>query len=377
MTIEDKILIISSDKAILDCDKAIVSAILSEKVEIFLKALSGNHNLVNSRVIELLLEKGYIDYENLTDIGVDRDFLRELVVGERSSSLGGPSYQLPCEKFVGTELLFFGLRNSGTTSLLGSILSSLASGKYVQSICIKEDSVSYDYAIRLSNWCKQSHVTRYLQSNISNRTQCFDVDIKQSSMSKAFRFVKMNSDLSFCLYKRSSFIDGLDQEYAYTDYTNLLSNTKTSNRKLFFFVIPYEESDVIYEGLSRRSTYLESMIRTLESDKIFDKHVDAIYFVLTKLDIIPESLDIESSIKNFILSRYNEVYNGLIEICRNYAINDGTLPIIPFSCGETCFQDIVKINELSSEHFINNVILKDMRINPPKRIQKILQLFRK
>lgn len=358
MTIEDKILIISSDATILDRDKAIVAAVLSEEVETFLKDLLKKCNLVNSRVIERLLEEGYIDYESLTGIGVDGDFLRELVAGKRTSSLGGPLYQLPCEKFVGTELLFFGLRNAGTTSLLGSILGSLASGKYVQFICIKEDSVSYDYAIRLTNWCKQLHVTRYLQSNISYRTQCFDVDIKQNSMSKVFRFVKMNSALSYCLYKRErGFIDGLEQEYAYMDYTDLLINTKTSNRKLFFFVIPYEESDVRSEGLSR-STYLESMIRALESDKILDKHVDAIYFVLTKLDIIFEPLDIESSIKDFIRSRYSGVYNGLIEICCNYEINGGTLPIIPFSCGETCSQDMVKISELSSEHFINNVIFK-------------------
>lgn len=393
---------IYSDNTYWDKDKRIVSFLLSQNRGDFLCALSDNYNLVSSSVINQLLDLSYIEPNDLIDIGVDKEFVRGLLLSETPLSLGGPSDQLPCDEFKGSELFFFSLPNAGTTSMLGAILSTLASGKQIQWIHIKEDSPSFSYAHRLLNWgatTSQAKVTRFIQSNIKDRTQCLDIEIQRFERGKtdkniktnrsawvcdnrkmrnalSLRIIKMNSNLPFCLYKK--YVEDITPEYYYgytSDYKYL--TTKKNNKRNFFFVIPYEEHDLKYGCLSM-STYIESIIHSMEKEQMFDSFVDAIYIIITKVDKISKSVELESKIKQYVEHKYNCVYNKLIEICKKYEINKGEVPIIYFSCGETCFRDFVKINTSFAESFIDSVLLIKEEQPPPKGIRKhLISLFGK
>ena len=96
------------------------------------------------------------------------------------------------------------------------------------------------------------------------------------------------------------------------------------------------------------------------------------------MDKISKSVELESKVKQYVEHKYNCVYNKLIEICKKYEINKGEVPIIYFSCGETCFRDFVKINTSFAESFIDSVLLIKEEQPPPKGIRKhLISLFGK
>ena len=61
-------------------------------------------------------------------------------------------------------------------------------------------------------------------------------------------------------------------------------------------------------------------------------------------------------LKDYIRENYQGFYNGLMKISRDNEINGGGVEIIPFTLGETWFQDLVKYDNTASSRLLDLIV---------------------
>ena len=164
-------------------------------------------------------------------------------------------------------------------------------------------------------------------------------------------------------------------ESDYFHYKEMLIENRSINRKHLLFVIPYKEHDSKH-GYSP-GQYYYGMLDAMEEDGVFKSKVDRISIIVTKVDRIQDKENVFPVVNDYLREKWPMIIR-LEHICKEYGINGGSLSIIPFSCGESCLQDLVRIDMSYSEKLIRHLILNDIPSKSPvRRFLNILNIFRK
>lgn len=354
------------------------------KPEDILSMISYDHNCMKSFVVNKLIDDGYITRTQLKDAGIDEAFLKYMTLNPPSGfkkplSESNVKLEMIADGF--TEFYFWGIPSSGKTCALAGILSAANSGHVCDLFMPKKDSQGYGYMCSLSDMFKSGMVTELPGSTpvVATYEMRFDLEGRYKEVKKNGKVEYDNRsyrcaaiDLAgelFCCIHREMAGERLNQQQtnALEILKNILVNNKSKNRKIHFFVIEYGAENRLYKGHTQ-DVYLQSCMRYIEENKIFDRLTDRVYIMVSKSDKFDISQRTEEEVLcQYIKDNYMGLYSNLSRICEKYEINDGEPGLIPFTLGDVCFQDYCRFHPGKAESvvydcFLDTVYGKDMGV---------------
>jgi hypothetical protein len=324
-----------------------------------LKNITINSNQYHVDDILQFIKSGVLSVNDLQDIGVPETVVKNLgAVRNHRLEIGDPPRELPEDT---TEVYFWGYNGSGKTCALGAILQvaarkgllnllpgpGLRYGTQLHHI-FSDDGEANDFLPGYTPFDK----TQYIALSLS----------KSGERSKRLvSMVELSGEIFKCFFDRMSHAPFSNEQYEET-FNTVNKYLNSNNRKIHFFFIDYTKNNGLdpLTGI-RHSDYLSAAANYFEENRIFSKHTDAIYIVLTKSDLlvdeegnrVPKNLWDEYAIRHLEGANYNAFKETLKKICKQYGINGGELNIEPFSLGEVYFKDICNFNGESAENILN------------------------
>lgn len=374
---------IQADKTVLNNELEIFNTIVNYldrgkiKHSDLLTMIKADKNILRASVVNMLLEDGYMDYDDFETIGINRSFIHHLVNEEKAPSFAIPKKLDQINK-LSTEVYFWGIPSSGKSCALGAILSVAGNGRVAKSMKQDNDCQGYGYMTRLAALFKSDGTVGTLPegtSIYSTYEMGFDLE-DEDGASHPLTCIDLAGELVRCMYKSDANEPMSDDEMEALDtLTRVLIDNRTKNRKLHFFVLEYGADDRKYEGLTQ-NTYLVGALRYIERTGIFEKDTDAIYLMISKVDKAKGQGKLSDVLREYIAQTYGGFYNGLVKICRDCEINDGNVEIIPFSLGEVCFQEYCLFDEKPAGNVVRKLLTRTKGFKNGK-IQRGLNFFKK
>lgn len=333
------------------------------KKQDFLDALSQDHNLVGARVVKRLVDNSTIAVDDLKRVGVDVEFIRKMKNAEPKQAF---KHTQPFDRIHkrSTEVYFWGIPSSGKSCALGAILSVAKSGKVAHSLDADTDSQGYGYMMWLSDLFDDAEegCATLMTSTYGDAfyEMGFDLVDKSEKYIHPITCIDMAGELMRCMYLSKACMDLSDDQLEMLEtMTNVLIANRTGNRKMHIFVVEYGAEGKMHEGISQH-TYLEGAVSYIKDTGIFKKDTDAVVLMVTKVDkaggISKEKL------KEYVVSKYRNFYNGLERICKDNEINRGKVEIVPFTLGEVCFQYYCKFNPKPAENVVRIILDRSAKV---------------
>ena len=355
---------IETDRLITEKSEPIVSLIKQRvqenKVsrEEVLDLIREDHNILSSSVVYKLITDGFLGYDELLRIGIRVEFIKKLIDQQKSETLPF-SREIARINKVSTEIYFWGIPSSGKTCALGGILNVAGNGRIALSMIKDPDCQGYGYMTRLPQLFNTAGVSVLPEGTPVYATYEMGFDLEdQKNNIHPITCIDLAGELVRCMYK-SSAGDMLsdEEELALDTLTRILIDNRSVNRKVHFFVVEYGGEKRLYDGLEQ-SVYLDSALRYIERTRIFENDTDAVYLLITKVDMIgKQGAELQNALKEYILNtHYRGFYQGLEQICRKNQINGGEVEILPFSLGDVCFQNYCLFNEHPSENVVQKIL---------------------
>ena len=375
---------IQADKAVINTDdeiyKTIVGYLDSGKINHsdLMDMLKTDNNILRASVVNMLLDNGYLEYDDFKTIGINTAFIRHLVNGETTQGFAIPRKLDKINK-LSTEIYFWGIPSSGKSCALGAILSVAGNGHVAKSMSQDNDCQGYGYMTRLAALFKSNNRVGTLPegtSIYSTYEMGFDLEDENNAV-HPLTCIDLAGELVRCMYKSDANENMSDDEMDALDtLTRVLIDNRTKNRKIHFFVLEYGADDRKYEGLTQ-SVYLDGALRYIERTGIFKDDTDVIYLMITKVDKANAGKgQLASILREYISETYGGFYNGLVKICRDCEINNGNVEIVPFSLGQVCFQDYCLFDEKPASNVVRKLLERSKGFKNGK-FQKGLNIFKR
>ena len=339
-----------------------------------LKAMiAEDHNVFSSAVVYNLIQEGLIGYDDLFSMGIKSEFIQYLADQKSSAVL---PFTQPIVKInkVSTEIYFWGIPSSGKTCAIGGILNVAGNGEVALNMVRDNDCQGYGYMTRLPKMFKADGISVLPEGTPVYATYEMGFDLIDKQMkSHPITFIDLAGELVRCMYKQSAgepMSD--DDELALDTLTRILIDNRSINRKVHFFVIEYGGEKREYEGLAQE-VYLDAALRYIERTRIFENDTDAVFLIVTKVDITGKSGEaLKQELTDYIKStHYRDFYQGLKLLCQKYQINGGEVEILPFSLGEVCFQNYCMFDKRPSASVVKKIIERSKGFGSNKLINAI------
>ena len=256
-----------------------------------------------------------------------------------------------------TEIYFWGIPSSGKTCALGAILSVAQNGDIARSMTLDTECQGYEYLNLLPQCFDLTKPVTILPEGTPpdcSYEMGFDLE-DQDRKTHPITCVDFAGEMIRTIYRKHAGKSLSDTEQrALTDFTNLLGGkdengkpigNRTNNRKIHFFVVEYGAEQREYDGLPQKNL-LASAVSYIDEIGVFKDNTDAIYLIVTKVDKIKASSDEDRNKKlaKYVRTNYSTYFGNLEKVCAKYRINGGDVPVIPFSLGTVCLQDMCKID---------------------------------
>ena len=375
---------IQADKAVINTDDEIYKTIVDYfyrgkiKHSDLMAMLKADHNILRASVVNMLLDNGYLDYDDFKTIGINEAFIRHLVNGETTQGFAIPR-KLDRINKLSTEIYFWGIPSSGKSCALGAILSVAGNGRIAKSMSQDNDCQGYGYMTRLAALFKSNNHVGTLPegtSIYSTYEMGFDLEDENNAV-HPLTCIDLAGELVRCMYKSDANEDMSEDELDALDtLTRVLIDNRTKNRKIHFFVLEYGADDRRYEGLTQ-NVYLDGALRYIERTGIFKDDTDAIYLMITKVDKAKAGKgQLTSILREYISETYGGFYNGLVRICKDCEINNGNVEIVPFSLGQVCFQDYCLFDEKPAGNVVRKLLERSKGFKNGK-LQKGFNIFKR
>ncbi len=326
-----------------------------------LDVIEEDNNILPASAIKELIDGSEIGYDDLLSAGIDEEFVR-MLSKEKVTSVHSKSGTLQkVHRQKTTEVYFWGIPASGKSCALGAIMSAARSGRVAKSMIMDSKSQAYGYMERLSSLFERSKAGflpgRTATSSISE--MAFDL-IDDNNKEHSVTFIDLAGELVRSMYKSIAKEQPLTAEetQCLDTLTKILKDNRQINTKIHFFVIEYGGENKNFEGVPQAS-YLSSALNYIEDTGVISKDTDAIFLIVTKVDKIKcDKGQLHERLRTYIkeTSTYLGFYNGLQHICKRYEINDGKVPIIPFSLGKVCFQNFCLFDDDAASRVLGTIL---------------------
>ncbi len=337
--------------------------------------LREDHNLLQPGVVKLLLDKGQLSYGDIDAMGIHKDFVKVLLKGlERQKFM----MATPIDRInkVSTEIYFWGIPSSGKSCALGAILSVASNGKVAETMIKDNDCQGYGYMNSLMElFTANGNVAMLPAGTATCNTYEMGFDlVDKEGLIHPITCIDLAGELMrcMCLNDEGSLSDQ-DEMAALDTLTSIVHDNRTGNRKIHFFVLEYGAENKTYKGRGQQSL-LSAALRYIERTQVFNKDTDAIYLMISKADKVKGNQ--REVLARFIHDTYCGFYKGLKQICKQNEINNGEVPIVPFSLGEVCFQDYCRFNDKAASNVVD-LLLKKTKGYKTGKFNEFLRGFKK
>lgn len=296
------------------------------------------------------------------ELGYDYNFLKNYEeVQLRHGPIPSEATDIPSNF---SDIYFWGIPSSGKTCALASIFYTMNKDYTITdpSIQKKYGTTYRDSLINIFNDNKG-----YLPpANALDATQYMPF-LLRSRKEKDYRnasFFELSGEVFRYFYELATDTEILsnaireDVEKAF-ETLKLLLNSK--NKKIHFFFIDYNRLNTLDNYNLKQVDYLnKAAVYFRDNNKIFSKHTDAIYIIVTKADLIEGENKAETA-KLFLQNRFGSFYDEIEGISKKYSI---PLNVKLFSIGEVQLQRIGVLDTKYSEDIVKDLM---KRIKPNKK----------
>mgnify|MGYP004446505863 FL=1 len=345
-------------------------------VQDILNEIRNDYNWLGSDVVVRLINDGVIRPNDLGSIGIDRDFIEML--RHPKNRVPFPSHVMP-EPITqeSTEIYFWGMPSSGKTCAICAILGTLKNGNVVEYMEPDASCSGFGYISMATDMFKSYNGQNLTLLPLGTAETAF-YELGLQIMDKNGRIhpitcVDMAGETIRSMYKSNANLPLENYQVEVLECLNniLTRNHKPGNRMIHVFVVEYGAENRRYEGLDQ-ITLLESAsnyLKNLQLQKkklfktvrygIFEEDADGIYVMVTKADKMhAEGQALRHATMDYLQGVYGNFYRSLQNICQRYNINGGQLITIPFSIGQTCFQDFCRFDSSASRRFVERIMVE-------------------
>ena len=351
--------------------------------EEILKLIAEDHNLFNTDCINDLLDHGYITYDDLIQkVQIREPFIHSLQ--KNLSNIDIPSVDCDAVEQIektSTEIYFWGVKNSGKSCAIGSILNTARRMGYGITNKKGQGVAYFDALSDLFNQ-HDSRPTSVLPNGTptdSFAEMGFDMTMANGRY-YPLTFVDLAGELLTAIYAEAHNVVLDDPAYdkaAKAFRRILLENHKEGNRKIHFFVIEYgaagKKIKIGNDIELGQDALLENVIDILNvedpMENPFKRDTDAVYVVLTKADRIKATSAAERKEKAnaYVLEHYKGLVTAIRNVCRECELNGYVKPIagaeevkprilvLPFSIGDVCFKSYCELKEEGPAKVLNEI----------------------
>lgn len=345
--------------------------------EDILHEIAKNPNILHARSIKHLLEYGGISIEDLLEHGLSEEVVH--YVGRSSESeLGAVSIKASNEEsFLAVdrpckEIYIWGVPSSGKTCAIGAILHTLfrTTGDYSAELIVnKRNKRGYDYASQLRNAFNPQTNSKYNLVRLVNSTDLnqfykieFDITERTGRKSKLiypYTLMDMAGELMAAIHRNSTGHTSPEDDVMLEKLDQMLgagSNSQRGNRRIHIFCLEYggENKRIAKDDPTDVQTYLESVGNYLRQKNYLRNDTDALYVLLTKVDLNKENVNLGTYLKE----HYSNFINFLKGQCEDYEINEGRVICQPFSLGEVSLKSLCKLNTYYAQDFIQKILIE-------------------
>ena len=345
--------------------------------EDILKEIAKNPNILHARSIKYLLEYGGISAEDLLECGLSAEVVH--YVGRSSESeLGAVSIKaLNEESFLAVdrpckEIYIWGVPSSGKTCAIGAILHTLfrTTGDYSAELIVnKKNKRGYDYASQLRNAFNPQTNSKYNLVRLVNSTdlnQFYKIEFnitertgRKSKLIYPYTLMDMAGELMAAIHRNSTGHTSPEDDVMLEKLDQMLgagSNSQRGNRRIHIFCLEYggENKRISKDDPTDVQTYLESVGNYLRQKNYLRNDTDALYVLLTKVDLNKENVNLGSYLKE----HYSNFINFLKGQCEDYEINEGRVICQPFSLGEVSLKSLCKLDTRFAQDFIQKILIE-------------------
>lgn len=345
--------------------------------EDILHEIAKDPNILHARSIKHLLEYGGISIEDLLEHGLSEEVVH--YVGRSSESeLGAVSIKASNEEsFLAVdrpckEIYIWGVPSSGKTCAIGAILHTLfrTTGDYSAELIVnKRNKRGYDYASQLRNAFNPQTNSKYNLVRLVNSTDLnqfykieFDITERTGRKSKLiypYTLMDMAGELMAAIHRNSTGHTSPEDDVMLEKLDQMLgagSNSQRGNRRIHIFCLEYggENKRIAKDDPTDVQTYLESVGNYLRQKNYLRNDTDALYVLLTKVDLNKENVNLGTYLKE----HYSNFINFLKGQCEDYEINEGRVICQPFSLGEVSLKSLCKLNTYYAQDFIQKILIE-------------------
>lgn len=345
--------------------------------EDILHEIAKDPNILHARSIKHLLEYGGISIEDLLECGLSEEVVH--YVGRSSESeLGAVSIKASNEEsFLAVdrpckEIYIWGVPSSGKTCAIGAILHTLfrTTGDYSAELIVnKRNKRGYDYASQLRNAFNPQTNSKYNLVRLVNSTDLnqfykieFDITERTGRKSKLiypYTLMDMAGELMAAIHRNSTGHTSPEDDVMLEKLDQMLgagSNSQRGNRRIHIFCLEYggENKRIAKDDPTDVQTYLESVGNYLRQKNYLRNDTDALYVLLTKVDLNKENVNLGTYLKE----HYSNFINFLKGQCEDYEINEGRVICQPFSLGEVSLKSLCKLNTYYAQDFIQKILIE-------------------
>ena len=291
------------------------------------------------------LDDGTISKEDLLDCSIPQSAIDNLQKVNVQKLIIGKTPDKIADGF--TEVYFWGGPGSGKTCALGAVLQMAEKKGYLT----LAQGDGYAYASQITNIFSDDGIANdYLPDPTDEeKTQYLPFTLKKDGEKdcRSVSLIELSGEIHKCFFDK---ISGKPMAEQLQNTFNLVISflNDNRNRKIHFFFIEYCTENKKDEFGLNDQNYLSAAATYFTENKIFKKSTDAIYIVLTKSDLLRDEYGNPVSLENRVKyakkyleeNNYKAFTNSIKSICRKESINEGVLPIVPFSLGKVYFEKI-------------------------------------
>lgn len=341
----------------------------------FLNKLRQNKNSENIFGIRDAVDDNIISWSDVVEIYGEE--ITEMIKSYEEPPVL-PKSEIPLQLTgKGAEVYFWGIRGSGKTCALATILSYINKKGIYKPLPCKgakyRDSLKNLFK-RNASLCilppatdgEQIHEMALMMKNPDKEknpkglnTPFTFIDLPGELIEQAYEFQGKEIKEIVAILKN----DELSGTNHFKNFNRLLSYLKNKERpKIHFFIFEHGSHDKIVEIAGNDVEIpdcLQALISVLNGLKVFSKSTVGIYLLMTKADQFSCDREDRPEKANEYFEEYFSAFkNNLEEICNNPWINIGDFCGITFSIGDVYASDICKFDGDDTEKLLRKLFLK-------------------
>jgi len=315
---------------------------IKHKKEEILTDIASNIQEYDSNKILNLIQRGVLEKNDFIISGILKTHELDLLL-HPLNTLDFQSWEnLPALPTNCIDVFFIGSPGSGKSCLLAGLLHYASkTGQLSQSI---QNISGVKYKDSLIKYIDLGTVPPKTPAESVNYLSFKLNDSKSNN--NPFNFVEMSGENILKIYKSGV--------VSHNEKSNIKEYLNSDNKKIFFLTLDYFKflRGPDFNTVAEQSDIIMYILKLFEHNKIFDKTI-AIYIILTKVDLNPNTLNSEKGVKEFTETHYLNLLHTVKELSFKYRLS---VKLLPFSIGKIKFEKLLEYDEEYSRLIFNNLV---------------------